>query len=189
MHKIQKGSYGYIRNARIRNAFFTVLLYAAAFAMFFGAGAYFGTRQNWFSILAILVVLPAARFTVNLVMLFRAKPCSEEAHREIEAHIGHLEDAYDLCFTSEKRNFSISHLVVRGRSVACLTEDPKCETAEGEQHLRSMLQGNGYTGCSVKIFTSLSRYLTRLDQMNDLAGGTEGKTHGRVLEFLKSIAL
>lgn len=190
MHKIPKGSYGYIRSARIRNAVFTALLYAAAFAMFFGAGAYFGTKQNWFSILAILVVLPAARFTVNLIMLFRARPCSAEAQREIKGHIGHLEDAYDLCFTSEKRNFSVSHLAVSGRSVACLTEDPKCETGEGERHLRSMLQGNGYTGYSVKIFTSLPRYLTRLDQMNALVDdGAEGKRHGKMMNFLKSISL
>lgn len=189
MHKISKGSYGYIRNARIRTLVFVILLYVASLGIFFGAAAYFHTRQNWFSILAILIILPAARYTVNLVMLYRAIPCSVKAHHEISQHIGHLEGAWELYLTSEKKSFAVSHLAVAGKSIACLTEDPKCSAEEGEQHIRKMLQANGFHGYTVKIFSSLPRYLDRLDQMNRLESSDSGAPHQPMIGFLESIAL
>ena len=106
MSRIEKGDYGYFRNQRQKKLIIMVLLYAMTLVMYFGAKAYFGTNRNLFTILAVLVVLPAAKYTVQFIMLVRAGECSSGVRDEVEQHIGHLSGAYDLYFTSEKKNYN-----------------------------------------------------------------------------------
>ena len=187
MGKGGKGEFGYLRKQRGRTLLIMVLLYAMALMMYFGARAYFGTNRNLFTILAVLVVLPAAKYTVNFIMLIRAGECPEEVHAGVEEHVGSLDNAYDLYFTSEKKNFNIRHLTIGGGSIAAFTTDSKCDCRAGEQHLRRMLTGNGIHGYQIKIFRDLPAYLNRLDQLNDLE--VDGKDHEKLLELLYRISL
>ena len=189
MHRVHKGEFGYIRQERRRMILITSLLIGGAVAIYGAALILLGTNANYFTILAVLLMLPGARYLVNTIMFFRARPCSEEVHQGTEAHIGTIAGAYDLYMTSQERNYAISHLAVGGKSVAALTEDPQCDTAAGEQHIRKMMQTNGFHGYSVKIFTSPARYYERLDQLNRLEGDTAGETHGRLIALMESISL
>lgn len=189
MSKIQKGQYGYLQSQKKKTLLYTVLLYATALVMYFGARVYFQTNQNLFTILAVLVMLPAAKFTVSFIMLVRAGECPEKVHREVEQHIGSLDDAYDLYFTSEKKNFSICHLAAAGKTLAAYTDDPKCDCQMGEQHLRRMMMNNGFHGYQIKIFRNLSSYLTRLDQMNELESAEKDGNHQELFQLLYQISL
>lgn len=188
MSRIEKGDYGYFRNQRQKKLIIMVLLYAMTLVMYFGAKAYFGTNRNLFTILAVLVVLPAAKYTVQFIMLVRAGECSSGVRDEVEQHIGHLSGAYDLYFTSEKKNYNICHLAVSGGSIAAYTEDPKCDCRAGEQHLRRMMTGNGIHGYQIRIFTDFSSYLNRLDQLNELEAANDGAQE-KLLQFLYQISL
>lgn len=188
MSRIEKGDYGYFRNQRQKKLIIMVLLYAMTLVMYFGAKAYFGTNRNLFTILAVLVVLPAAKYTVQFIMLVRAGECSSGVRDEVEQHIGHLSGAYDLYFTSEKKNYNICHLAVSGGSIAAYTEDPKCDCRAGEQHLRRMMTGNGIHGYQIRIFTDFSSYLNRLDQLNELEA-TNGGAQEKLLQFFYQISL
>lgn len=188
MSRIEKGDYGYFRNQRQKKLIIMVLLYSMTLVMYFGAKAYFGTNRNLFTILAVLVVLPAAKYTVQFIMLVRAGECSSGVRDEVEQHIGHLCGAYDLYFTSEKKNYNISHLAVSGGSIAAYTEDPKCDCRQGEQHLRRMMTGNGIHGYQIRIFTDFSAYLTRLDQLNELEAAN-GRAQEKLLQFFYQISL
>ncbi len=190
MKNIKKGHYGYLQARRTKMAVFTFGLLAVVLITYFGALAYFKTNQNWFTIIAALICLPTAKFAVDLIMLFRAKGCSQKAAREIKSHVGDLPGAYDMYMTSYSKNFAISHAVVGAGCVACLTEDPACDTAEGEKHIRKMIQGNGFHGYTVKIFSSLDHYLVRLDQLNDLLVDDEKQAKApEILELLGQISL
>ena len=188
MSRIEKGDYGYFRNQRQKKLIIMVLLYAMTLVMYFGAKAYFGTNRNLFTILAVLVVLPAAKYTVQFIMLVRAGECSSGVRDEVEQHIGHLSGAYDLYFTSEKKNYNICHLAVSGGSIAAYTEDPKCDCRAGEQHLRRMMTGNGIHGYQIRIFTDFSSYLNRLDQLNELEAANGGAQE-KLLQFFYQISL
>lgn len=188
MSRIEKGDYGYFRNQRQKKLIIMVLLYAMTLVMYFGAKAYFGTNRNLFTILAVLVVLPAAKYTVQFIMLVRAGECSSGVRDEVEQHIGHLSGAYDLYFTSEKKNYNICHLAVSGGSIAAYTEDPKCDCRAGEQHLRRMMTGNGIHGYQIRIFTDFSSYLNRLDQLNELEAANGG-AQKKLLQFFYQISL
>ncbi len=183
-----KGDFGFHKSQRRKKLAITALFYAAAFSMYFAAAAILGTNQNWFTILAVLILLPAAKQTVALIMLLRAGDCPQEVREAVENHVGTLDNAYELYFTTEKKNFNILHLTAAGKTVAALTQDPKCDCPAGEQHLRKMLMTNGFHGYQVKIFSGLDSYLTRLDQLRNL-GSEEGADHAALFELLYRISL
>ena len=148
-----------------------------------------GTQKNVFSIIAALGCLPTGWSAVNMIMFLKAKGCSEDDHREIEAHRGGLLINYDHVITSYDKNFAISHAVCAGRSVCALTEDPECDIKSGELHIRTMLENDGFKGYTVKIFKNQDNYTQRLDDLNRLEDSKERKSIQGVLDLLKSISL
>ena len=178
-----KGTYGYIKAKRRAQLFLTILLLAAVLILYFGGRRYYGSNRNIFTIMAALACLPTGWSCVNLIMLLRAGMCSEDAHRQIEAVPG-LTSAYDLYLTSYQKNFQLSHIAVRAKNIAALSEDPKIDTAAGEEHIRSMIRNDGFEGYTIKIFTSPERYAERLLQLARLEAGNPERE-----EKLKSLFL
>ena len=190
MHKVPKGRYGYISYERKVQTLVTILLVGGAAAVYAAALLWLGTNQNYFTIAAVLLLLPGARYLVNMVMFFRARGCSPSVYEGVEAHIGSLAGAYDLYMTAEKSNYAISHLALCGKTIAALTEDPKCDVPAGETHIRCMLQQNGFHGYTVKIFTEPEKYYARLASLNRLQGESgAGDRQEEVLSLMKAISL
>lgn len=189
MRRITKGAYGYIESKRKQLIVIVVLMLAVVLGVYFGAMAWLGTNQNWFTILAALICLPTAQFAVKLIMFLKASGCSTKAREEIEPAAQGLEtSAYDLYMTTDKENYAISHVTIAGGSVIALTEDAKCNVNNAQAHIRRMMQGNGYHGYTVKVFSSLDNYLTRLDQLQEL-DAEENPKDAEVLQLLKQISL
>ena len=192
MHRVTKGSFGYITSQRRFMTLITVLLFAAALGIYFLALSLLGTNQNWFTILAVLLLLPGARYLASTVMFYRAKECPQEVHREVEARIGELSGAYDLYMTTEGSNtcYAIAHLAVRGKNIAALSVDPECDAKAGEAHIRKMLLANGFHGYTVKIFTDMKSYGARLAQLNRLEPDAEAERRkDGVLSLMKAISI
>lgn len=188
-HKLHKGEFGYYDHRRNLAILFAVLLIAATILMFLIPYRILGTRKNIFTIMAALMCLPTAKFIVDMIMYLRGKGCSTEAFEEIEGSIGNLSSSYDLYLTSYQKNFQISHITIAGKSVCGLTEDPKCDTKEGERHIQNMMKKNGMRGYTVKIFTNLHQYLTRLDQMNDLLAAEGCEDEDKFHALMHAISL
>ncbi len=188
-HRLQKGEFGYYEHRRSLAILFALLLLVCTILMFLIPYRILGTRKNIFSIMAALMCLPTAKFVVDMIMYLRGHGCSEQAFEEIEGHIGNLTSSYDLYLTSYQKNFQISHVTIAGKSVCGLTEDPKCDTKAAENHILSMMKQNGLRGYNVKIFTNLNSYLTRLDQMNDLAGEEGAEDADRFHALMHAISL
>lgn len=187
--RITKGSYGYIKAKRRQLTVVVVLMLALVLVIYFGAMAWLGTNQNWFTILAALICLPTAKMGVSMIMFYRATGCSAEAHDAITEYAQDLPNAgYDLYMTNDKEEYAISHVTVAGGSVIALTENRRCDTNHGQTHIRRMMQGNGYHGYTVKIFSSLDSYLQRLEQLAMLDAGEDSKD-AEVLHLLEQISL
>lgn len=186
--RVTKGIYGYLSARRRQTIVLVIVLLIIVFGMYFGAYAYFGTNQNWFTIFAALICLPTAKIAVSMIMYLKASGCSSAAHEEIEQHLSDLPSAYELYMTTDKQNYALSHVTVGAGSVIALTEDPKCDTGSCQIHIRSMMQGNGYHGYTVKVFGSLNSYITRLDQLTELGADKDSKDD-EVLQLLAQISL
>jgi len=148
-----------------------------------------GETLNLLTIVAVLGCLPASKSAVGAIMFFRFKSCSEQTATEIQRHSEGLDCLYDMVFTSYKRNYVVSHLAVRGGNICGFTEEASSSFGESEfyKHIGDILKMDGHQGVTVKIFTNLSRYTERLEQMKALEA-EEDRTRS-ILATLKSVAL
>jgi hypothetical protein len=168
MKKAVKGTFGYLKRKRKAVLLWTIIYFALALSLYFIGLLTTGTRKNLLTIVAVLGLLPASKSFVNLVMYLKATGCSQEAKETIEQAEGRLIGMYDMYFTSYKKNFAISHMVVEGKNICGYTEKADC-ALECEEHLATMLKQSGYKDLTIKIFQDRNKYCERLRQLNTLS--------------------
>ena len=141
--KVQKGCYGYISYQKKMSVARTVLFFVLSLAIY-GIGFYStGSNKNLLTVVAVLGCLPACKSAVNAIMFFRAEGCSQAAFEKITVYDDYLTGFYDMYFTSYKKNFPLSHIVLKGNVICGYTESSKCDCKAGEKHLEQMLQQDG----------------------------------------------
>ncbi len=182
-----KGTRNYLNTQKKYEILRTVLYFSISLSLFAAGYIQTGSRGNLLSIVAVLGCLPASKSAVGAIMFFRFQSCPEQAAAEIEQHVRGLAGLYDMVFTSYKKNFVVSHLVVCGNTVCGFSADPKFAENEFYRHIGDILKMDGHKNVTVKIFTNLSRYTERLEQIKNL--GEEENVTPLILDTLKSVAL
>lgn len=165
----------------------TALYFGISAALFIAGYLQTGSRINLLTVAAVLGCLPASKSLVSTIMFLRFKSCGAESAKEIKAHSQGLGVLFDCVFTSYKKNFRVSHLAVRGNTVCGFSEDAGFQENDFYQHIGNLLKLDGHKEATVKIFTSLSKYTERLEQMKGLEE-EESRTNA-ILGTLKSVML
>ena len=101
-----------------------------------------------------------------MIMFMLAKGCSESVKDRIEMSIGKLDGFYDLFFTSEKKNYAISHLVVTKNSIIAFSEIDKIDENDFANHMKSLLNKEKISDITVKLFKDVEKYCNRLAELN-----------------------
>ena len=182
-----KGTRNYLNTQKKYEVIRTVIYFAISISLFVAGYIQTGRRANLLSIVAVLGCLPASKSAVGAIMFLRFKSCGEEAATEIERHAGALDCLYDMVFTSDKKNYVVSHLAVCGSTICGFAEDSAFAENEFYKHIGDILKVDGHKNATVKIFTNLAKYTERLEQMRQLEPD-EAVTHS-IITTLKSVAL
>lgn len=182
-----KGTRNYLDSQKKYEIIRTVVYFGISLSLFAAGYIQTGSRGNLLTIVAVLGCLPASKSAVGAVMFARFKSCPEKAASVIEEHSQGLAGLYDMVFTSYKKNFVVSHLTVCGNTVCGFSENEKFEENEFYKHIGDILKMDGHKNVTVKIFTNLSRYTERMEQMKSL--DRDEKTTAAVIQTLKSVAL
>lgn len=182
-----KGSFGYLKKQRKKAAWITVLLFLMS-AIVFVLGIYtrgvqlsgltasealrqdpltifrLGDKKNWLTIVSAIGVLPAARYLVNLVLLFKAvkTSCPEALHERCETERGNVTVLYDLYLTGYQTSYPLYCAYAGHKELLGLLAEGRSDSEEAEKHIREMLAKDGQKGVTVKIFTEEDKFLTRL---------------------------
>lgn len=175
MKKAVKGTFGYLKLKRIMVLIRTIIYFSLSLALLFAGIITTGDKKNLLTVVAVLGCLPACKSLVNLIMYLKATGCSKNAKEKIESAEGSLIGMYDMYFTSYKKNFAVSHMVVDGKNICGYTESIQCDTKACEEHLAAMLKQGGYKDLTIKIFTDINKYCERLKQLNVLEHATPEK--------------
>ena len=182
-----KGTKNYIESQKIYEIIRTVIYFILPLGLFAIGLITTGRRANLLTVVAVVGCLPACKSLVSAIMYLRYKGCDKDHAEEIEKHIGSLSGLYDMIFTSYKKNFRVSHLVVHGNMICGFSDEKDFSEKEFSDHLEDLLKMDGHKNYTIKIFTDFSKYTDRLDQLNELE--TENKYVNAVLQTLKSVAL
>lgn len=182
-----KGSENYLNTQKKYEILRTLLYFAVSAALFIAGYLQTGNRENLLTIVAVLGCLPASKSAVSAIMFLRFHSCSAEAAGKIREHSQGFSQLFDCVFTSYKKNYRVSHLVVRAGTVCGFTEDAAFEENEFYKYINDILKLDGHKNITVKIFGSLSKYTERLEQLKELEDD-EAKSRA-VSETLKNVML
>lgn len=186
--KVTKGCYGYIKYNKAFTAVRTAVYFLLSAMLYIIGALTTGTGRNLLTVVAVLGCLPACKSAINMIMFLMAKGCSAKAWEMISAYDDKLTGFYDMYFTSYQKNFPISHMVLKGNVLCAYTESEKCDCSECERHLEQMLMQDGYKNITIKIFSSLQKYIDRLSQLEKSAIDDNKNVNG-IIRTLCSISL
>jgi len=158
----EKGEYGYIRRQKKVRARVTALLLGICLVIFISGWIYFGKRENIMTLVAILGVLPAAKWATELIMMLLQKDADADIVAQTEKIAGGLVHGYELVVTAYEGRIRLDSAVICGHELAAFTVDEKADTAFMEQHIAKILNGNALGGANVKIFRDRKKYLERI---------------------------
>ena len=167
MRSSGKGGTGYVRSQRIKRAIVMLIMFAIPIGLYYTALIVTGTRKNILTIVAVVGLIPAARFAVSFIMIMLAKEADPQAVEVTEKYAGDLAHAYELTVTAYEGRVSMDAVVVCGNEVACCALHEKEASAREssqlmQKHITKILNSNGYFGSNVRVFTDLKHYEERI---------------------------
>nr|WP_302226183.1 hypothetical protein [uncultured Marvinbryantia sp.] len=164
MKKKPKGTYGYINYEKKKRILLTIVLFAIPILIYVTGYLQTGTRKNLFTFVGIMGCLPASKCAVGMIMICMQKPMKAELYDLFSRHVRDLTAVYETTVSSEKKNYPLPCIVICGQNVVCYSEDAKVDKEYLQQHIKKILQGNGYRS-NVKIFTEQKAFLRRVDEL------------------------
>ena len=185
MKRAIKGNFGYLSAKRIQVIIRTVLFFGISIALYVTGYVTTGDNKNLLTIVAVLGLLPASKSLVNMIMMIRATGCSEEVMQAVEPMEGRLIGMYDMYFTSYKKNFAISHMILEDKIILGYTEDAGCDCRACEEHLDTMLKHGGIKDMTIRISSDLKTYCEQLKNLNakEQTGNPQKDDEARVVLY------
>ena len=167
--RIPKGEYGYMGKRRKQVILRTAVYFALSVAVFLIGYMTTGSKRNLLTVVAVLGLLPASKSLVNAVMFLRAKGCSEEIYRRFLKVTDRLFPIYDLYFTTYRKNYAVSCLVLYDKLLLGFSEDPEFDGSSCKEHLENMLKQAGHKGYTVNLSNNPDQYEKMCGNLNEEA--------------------
>ena len=160
-----KGTLGYINNRKIARGLLFLLEVTLIVAIFLTGYITVGSRENLFTVVAIVGVLPAAKALIALIMIFPHKSQTKEAYDEVCGTAGDTCVVLtELVLTTTERIMPIDFIVVKESHIVGYTTHPKCDIPFADKFLTENMQLNGHK-VSVKIMDNKSKFLARTTEL------------------------
>ena len=166
MKKTAKGKAGYVRYEKIRRLLIMLLMFAIPIGIYISAYIITGSNRNIMTIVAIVGIVPAARFAVSWIMIMMMKDADPQVIETTERIAGGLVHGYELMVTAYEGRMPLDAVVVCGNEIVCIsTKGDKGQFAFMEKHISKILNSNNYFNSNVRIFPDLKHYEDRIRQL------------------------
>ncbi|MCR5153765.1 MAG: hypothetical protein K6B75_02845 [Lachnospiraceae bacterium] len=173
MKKLERGEKGYLKYKKTFQLLYTCGAILAGVVIFV-VGLLLNKNEvtNVFTILAILMVLPAAKGLTGLVVLFPYKPLANDKLEELEKLKGE-EDVvfYDMVFTSTQHVMHLDALYITDSRILGITGREKDNIKVITESLEKALKENKF---ETKVFITNDE--KALLEKRKLRGEADGKT-------------
>lgn len=166
MKSVPKGEFGYTDSHKKRQLLKTFIFFLLPISIFLVGFLTTKTKENYFTIVAVVGALPACKELVNVFLFFRRHSMPKALYEEIKSHVGNMEAAYELVLTTYETSYPITALVISGNEVMGYTEGAKgkgLNWKKAEEHIRSTLKNNGISQAHVHLFQEKKQFLERID--------------------------
>lgn len=166
MKSVPKGAFGYTDAHKKRQLLKTFVFFLLPVAIFLIGFFTTKTKENYFTVVAVVGSLPACKELVNVFMFAKRHSMPRALYEEIQGHVGTMEMAYELVLTTYEKSYPIIALAISGNEVMGYTEEKEqLDWKKAEDHIRSILKTNGIPQAHVHIFQEKKQFLERLDAL------------------------
>ena len=125
--KLERGEYGYLKERKQRALFGTILMVLIGVAIFI-LGLLLNKMEatNLFSVIAVCMVIPAAKYFVSYVVLFPYQSMDEETKQRLASYAREIDTVfYDVVFTSSEKVMHLDCIYVTGHQIIGYTSRAK----------------------------------------------------------------
>lgn len=159
--ELERGSFGYIKKNKIRHLLWILLLLVIAVVMFItGLFLHKFDRANICTVLAVLMLLPAVKHLVAVIVMFPYRSVSKERYDAVNNII--TENTIlmaDMVITSPEKVMGLDYILITDNQVLGLAANKKQDVAYIENYLKTSIKENGVNGYSVKIFDEEKQFI------------------------------
>ena len=152
MKKVEKGEFGYLAYKKSRNMIKTIIAFAVVLVIFIIGFIIWKSKNNYLTMLAVVLVLPAAKFAVSYFVLIPHKNCDEELKSAIEERKGELNSVYDLV---------VMAAVISDNQILAYTSAAKADKNLFETSVKEFLKNEKLT-CAVLLYKDKDTYLEKV---------------------------
>ena len=171
---LSKGDYGYFeKNKRTQLIIAFVLLFFVALVFYTGYLRY-GTTKNIFTIMAVVSVIPMAKFMVAYLVLIPYHGLPEKMYTQLQEQLEtgeNLMTAYDLVISSSDKIYGINVVAVRDNSVWMFTVKNNYTSGEVENYIRGFLEKECKVA-AVKLFCDFQKYQSAVKALSNQKRGS-----------------
>lgn len=186
--KRKKTEYGYINYRKKRQFIMTLLMVLIGIAIYFlGRALNKGESANVFTVAAILMVLPGAKYFVNFIVFFPYSTPQEIQYKELKALVGNRGSLYsDLVITSPEKVMDLDFLWFEEGCVLGVLGKNGQELTYIQQYLSKGIR-NWASDYRVKIFGSYQELLKELTEQMKHSEKEKTEELEKVEEYIRSL--
>ena len=184
--RIEKCCPGYIASRKKISALWLVFYRAIAAGIFLTGYFITHTRANVFTVLAVLLVLPAAKRVINLVVMLPKKSVSKERYDKMAREADGAVILADYVFSSTEKIMHLDFAVVKNGNVLAVIAGGKQDIEYMKKYFSDCVRkaaGNYH----VSFFETDEQLLQKLPRLSKTEG--EAETEEKLVELLRSLAV
>ena len=136
--KLERGEYGYLKQRKNKALVGTFLMVLIGVAIF-GLGLLLNKMEatNIFTVVAICMVMPAAKYFVSYVVMFPYQPITQETRERLASYAKDGDTVlYDVVFTSSEKVMHLDCIFVTGHQIIGYTSRAKDNIQIMQEYLK-----------------------------------------------------
>jgi len=184
--KLERGEYGYFKQRKQRALFGTILMVLIGVAIFI-VGLLLNKMEatNLFTVIAVCMVMPAAKYFVSYVVMFPYKPISTETKQRLESYAKEGDTVlYDVVFTSTEKVMHLDCIYVTGHQIIGYTSRAKDKVQMIQDYFKKELKLRGIS-YSVYVATEEKQIKDRMKLRGEETAETNSEAKEEVLSMLR----
>lgn len=186
---VDKGTHGYIRykkNKQLRNTIIIAIIGVAIFVA--GYLLNDNSKNNVFTIVAILMALPGAKMLVGYIVVAPYHSMDEKKYNDVCNILPtHATMLTDLVITSPEKVMNLDCMVIDERHAIGLQGKDGQDTSYIQTYLGRTIKNQGHS-CEVKIMTDYSKFATRIKSLEQGELSEEGSTNrDEIVKLIKTL--
>lgn len=188
--KLERGEYGYLKDKKKKALSGTILMVFIGIVIFV-IGLLLNKMEatNLFTVIAVCMVMPAAKYFVSYVVLFPYASINLETKERLESYAGETDTLlYDVVFTSSEKVMHLDCIYVTEHQIIGYTSRAKDKITVIQDYLKKELKNRGISYV-VYIATEEKQVKDRMKLRGTESSVSNGEEKEEVLSMLRTFTI